>query len=90
MYPRKIACFRYIMVNTLHKGRIIMIMLMIVIIISRDSAVGRTTIVQAGRSVVRIPVRVRFFTSPKVQTSNGVHAASYSLVPPFSSRGLRR
>jgi len=31
------------MVNTLHKGRIMMIMLMIVIIISRDSAVGRAT-----------------------------------------------
>ena len=42
-----------------------MIMLMIVIIISRDSAVGRETIGQAGQSVVRIPARVRLFTSPK-------------------------
>jgi len=43
MYLRNMACFRYIMVNTLHKGRIMMIMLMIVIIISRYSAVGRAT-----------------------------------------------
>lgn len=65
MYPRNRACFRSIMVNTLHKGRKMMIILIILIIISRDSSVGRATIIQTGRSVVRIAVRVRFFTSPK-------------------------
>jgi hypothetical protein len=55
----------YVIVNILHKGRIMTIMLMIVIIISRYSAVGRAAIIQTGRSVVRIPVREIFFTSPK-------------------------
>jgi hypothetical protein len=43
----------------------LMIMMMILIIISRDSAVGTATVVQAGRSVVLIPLRLRFFSYPK-------------------------
>jgi hypothetical protein len=44
---------------------IIVIIIIILTIVSRDSAVGTATVVQAGRSVVRIPLRLRFFSYPK-------------------------